>query len=140
MALLINEIFYSIQGESMWSGLPCGFVRLSQCNLRCKYCDTVYAYQAGDFMEIKDVLTRLRSYGCTFITITGGEPLLQQDTPALVTDLIQNGFNVSMETNGSLDISLVDDRCIKVMDIKCPFAAPGTFGSGQVRHLQRSGF
>ena len=120
MALLINEIFYSIQGESMWAGLPCGFVRLSQCNLRCKYCDTLYAYQEGEFMEIKDVLKRLRPYGCMYVTITGGEPLLQKETPALITDLIQNGYHVSMETNGSLDIGLVDDRCVKVMDIKCP--------------------
>jgi 7-carboxy-7-deazaguanine synthase len=137
MALLINEIFYSIQGESTWSGLPCGFVRLSQCNLRCRYCDTIYAYEGGDFMEIKDVLKRLRPYHCAHVTITGGEPLLQKETPALVKDLIQNGFNVSMETNGSLDIGLVDDRCIKVMDLKCP--SSGMQAYNRTENLMRLG-
>jgi 7-carboxy-7-deazaguanine synthase len=120
MALLVNEIFYSIQGESTWAGLPCGFVRLSQCNLRCRYCDTRYAYEAGQPMEPTEIRMRLDRFGCGRVTITGGEPLLQKDTPALVSGLIQSGFDVSMETNGSLDLGLVDRRCIKVMDLKCP--------------------
>jgi 7-carboxy-7-deazaguanine synthase len=120
MALLVNEIFYSIQGESSWSGLPCGFVRLSKCNLRCRYCDTKYAYEAGDYMEIEDILKHLSPFNCAYVTITGGEPLLQKDTPVMVANLIEKGFKVSMETNGSLDIGLVDPRCIKVMDLKCP--------------------
>ena len=137
MALLINEIFFSIQGESLWSGLLCGFVRLSRCNLRCKYCDTEYAYEGGDFLEIRDVLNRLGSYGCTYVTITGGEPLLQKETPALITALIQKGYHVSMETNGSLDIGLVDDRCIKVMDIKCP--SSGMQSHNRAENLSRLG-
>jgi len=120
MSLLVNEIFYSIQGESIWSGLPCGFVRLSGCNLRCRYCDTQYAYEPGDPVEIESILQRMNHFDCSHITITGGEPLLQKDTPILVSRLLSAGFKVSMETNGSQDIGIVDPGCIKVMDLKCP--------------------
>ena len=120
MVLFVNEIFYSIQGESTWAGLPCGFVRLSECNLRCRYCDTQYAYGPGEPMEIEDIAAQLNRLHCTYVTITGGEPLLQANTPALISHLIQKRFIVSLETNGSLDIGVVDRRCVKVMDLKCP--------------------
>lgn len=120
MHLLVNELFYSIQGESTWSGLPCGFVRLSGCNLRCRYCDTQYAYAPGDPIEVASILEQLNQFDCSHITITGGEPLLQKETPILVSRLLRAGFKVSIETNGSQDIGIVDPDCIKVMDLKCP--------------------
>lgn len=120
MALLVTEIFYSLQGESIWSGLPCALIRLSGCNLRCHYCDTPYAYAPGQPMTVKAIIDRVGRYRCPRLTITGGEPLLQEETPTLVSMLIDEGYRVSVETNGSLDIGLLDDRCIKIVDIKCP--------------------
>ncbi len=120
MALLVNEIFYSIQGESIYSGRPCIFVRLTGCNLRCTYCDTQYAYEEGEKMEIAKIMRRVSGFKCRLIEITGGEPLIQNETPLLVSRLLDNGYVVMMETNGSLDISRVDRRCIKVLDMKCP--------------------
>jgi 7-carboxy-7-deazaguanine synthase len=120
MSLLVTEVFHSIQGESTWAGLPCGFVRLSGCNLRCRYCDTQYAYAPGDLMQIDTILGRLERFDCTHVTVTGGEPLLQEDAPLLIARLLQKGYQVSLETNGSQDIGGVDPLCIKVMDLKCP--------------------
>lgn len=120
MSLLVNEIFYSIQGESIYQGLPCIFIRLSGCNLRCSYCDTRYAYDEGTEMEIKEILDRIAVYECPLIEITGGEPLMQQETPLLIYNLLEGEYEVLMETNGSFDISRVDNRCVKIMDIKCP--------------------
>ena len=120
MTLMVNEIFYSIQGESIYSGRPCIFVRLTGCNLRCTYCDTRYAYEEGVKMEIAEIIRRVKTYNCRLVEITGGEPLLQIETPLLILNLLENGFEVMMETNGSLDISSVDPRCVKIVDIKCP--------------------
>ncbi len=120
MTLTINEIFYSIQGESTFAGLPCIFVRLTGCNLRCSWCDTKYAYDAGEEKTIEDVLGEISLYGCTLVEITGGEPLLQKDTPCLINELLATGYNVLLETNGSLNIDIVDTRCHRIMDIKCP--------------------
>jgi len=120
MTLLVNEIFYSIQGESTHSGRPCIFVRLTGCNLRCSYCDTRYAYEQGVKMELPEIVSRIADYKCPLVEITGGEPLLQSKTPTLIYKLLENGYEVLMETNGSLDISGVDGRCIKIVDIKCP--------------------
>jgi len=120
MSILVNEIFYSIQGESTYSGRPCIFVRLTGCNLRCTYCDTQYAYEEGQKMEIAQIMRRVADYKCRLIEITGGEPLLQNETPLLISTFLDNGYVVMMETNGSLDISRVDDRCIKILDVKCP--------------------
>lgn len=120
MNLKVNEIFYSIQGESVHAGLPCTFVRLSGCNLRCHYCDTRYAYDAGETMSIAQIIEQVDAFGCDLVEITGGEPLLQELTPALVDALLGNGYQVLMETNGSLDINRVDRRCSRIMDIKCP--------------------
>jgi 7-carboxy-7-deazaguanine synthase len=120
VALRINEIFHSIQGESIDAGLPFVFIRLTGCNLRCRYCDTQYAYDEGQWLENDIILKQLSRFGCARVTLTGGEPLLQAQTPELVTLLLENGFHVSVETNGSMDISALDARCIKVMDVKCP--------------------
>ena len=118
--MMINEIFYSIQGESTFAGRPCVFVRLTGCNLRCTYCDTRYAYDEGRRLEIVEILARVAGFGCNLVEITGGEPLLQEETPDLTSLLLENGYRVLMETNGSFDISSVPPACIKVMDVKCP--------------------
>jgi len=137
MTLLVNELFYSIQGESTWSGLPCAFVRLSGCNLRCRYCDTQYAYEPGDPTQVGDIVQQLNRMNCSHVTITGGEPLLQKDTPMLVSALLQNGLYISVETNGSQDIGLVDPECIKVMDLKCP--SSGMHAYNNMENLKRLG-
>ncbi|MBI5593150.1 MAG: radical SAM protein [Deltaproteobacteria bacterium] len=121
MPLRINEIFYSIQGESLYTGLSCVFVRLTGCNLRCAYCDTRYAYDEGADMTVSEILKQVESYpAAALVEITGGEPLLQAETPNLVKKLLDQNRTVLMETNGSLDISRVDNRCIRIMDVKCP--------------------
>lgn len=120
MTLFINEIFYSIQGESLWAGLPCCFVRLSGCNLRCRYCDTQYAYEPGESMTFKKIISEVKKFNCPRLTITGGEPLMQKETPLLIERFIEEGFAVSIETNGSMNIGSLDQRCIKVVDLKCP--------------------
>jgi 7-carboxy-7-deazaguanine synthase len=127
LALKVNEIFYSIQGESSYGGRPCVFVRLTGCNLRCSYCDTQYAYTEGEELEIDEIVSRVTSYQCPLVEVTGGEPLMQKETPGLIRRLLTKGFETLMETNGSQDISQVDNRCVKIVDIKCPF-------SGQTSH------
>ena len=120
MPLKVNEIFYSIQGESTYVGRPCVFVRLTGCNLRCAFCDTKYAYDQGELMEINDIFAQVSSYQCPLVEITGGEPLIQRETPLLIHGLIEDGYEVLLETNGTKDISRVDERCVKIVDIKCP--------------------
>jgi len=137
MALLVNEIFYSIQGESIYSGRPCIFVRLTGCNLRCSYCDTRYAYEEGVKMENSEIINRVAGYKCPLVEITGGEPLLQGETPTLIYRLLENGYEVMMETNGSLDISRIDGRCIKIVDIKCPTS--GESDKNDMENLKRLG-
>jgi 7-carboxy-7-deazaguanine synthase len=133
VALKVNEIFYSIQGESSYAGRPCVFVRLTGCNLRCSYCDTRYAYDEGDLMEINDVLKRVASYKCPLVEVTGGEPLIQKETPSLIHNLLEAGHEVLLETNGSQDIGQVDERCVKIMDIKCPTS--GEEGKSDLKNL-----
>jgi len=137
VSLLVNEIFYSIQGESTYSGRPCIFVRLTGCNLRCSYCDTRYAYEQGVKMELTEIVNRIADYKCPLVEITGGEPLLQSDTPTLIYRLLENGYEVLMETNGSLDISGIDGRCIKIVDIKCPTS--GESDKNDMENLKRLG-
>lgn len=120
MPLKVNEIFYSIQGESSWAGRPCAFVRLTGCNLRCIYCDTQYAYEEGTWLEIPEIVRQISAFDCRLVEVTGGEPLLQEQTPALIRNLLDQDFTVLLETNGSLDIGAVDARCIRIMDVKCP--------------------
>jgi 7-carboxy-7-deazaguanine synthase len=137
MTLLVNEIFYSIQGESIHSGRPCIFVRLTGCNLRCSYCDTRYAYEEGVNMEITEIMNRIDAYRCRLVEITGGEPLLQSQTPVLIYRLLENGYEVMLETNGSLDVSPVDGRCIKIVDVKCPTS--GESDKNDMKNLKRLG-
>lgn len=118
--LHINEIFFSIQGESSRAGLPCIFVRLTGCNYRCRYCDTDYAYEEGRVMAIEEIVDIVKSFPCSLVEITGGEPLLQGETPSLVVHLLELGFDVMLETNGSLPIDLIDSRCHRIVDFKCP--------------------
>ncbi|GAJ03129.1 unnamed protein product, partial [marine sediment metagenome] len=120
MPLKVNEIFFSIQGESSYAGRPCVFVRLTGCNLRCSYCDTQYAYDEGREMEIGEIIDRVASYECPLVEVTGGEPLIQKETSVLIHRFLEEGFEVLLETNGSQDISQIDDRCVKIVDIKCP--------------------
>lgn len=131
----VNEIFYSIQGESTYAGQPCVFVRLTGCNLRCLYCDTRYAYDEGRHLSINEIIDRVTSYQCGLVEITGGEPLIQEETPHLIYRLLEKGFEVLLETNGSLDISPVDERCVKIVDIKCP--SSGEEKKNDLENLQR---
>lgn len=135
MSLKVNEIFYSIQGESSYVGLPCVFVRLTGCNLRCSYCDTRYAYGEGCDMEIGEIVDRVTSYRCHLVEITGGEPLLQKETPLLITTLIEKDFHVLLETNGTQDIGPVDERCVRIVDIKCP--SSGEHEQNNAGNIQR---
>jgi 7-carboxy-7-deazaguanine synthase len=118
--LVVNEIFHSIQGESAYMGLPCVFVRLTYCNLRCRYCDTEYAFYDGKEMTIAETIEAVRSHQCRLVEITGGEPLLQDGVYELVTRLCDDGYEVLLETGGSLDISRVDPRASRIVDLKCP--------------------
>lgn len=120
MKLRVTEIFRSIQGESSFVGLPCAFVRLAGCNLRCRYCDTRYALEEGEEMRFDDIFKQISSYGCNLVEITGGEPLLQSEAPALSAGFVQKGHQVLVETNGTQDISVLPEGVIRIMDIKCP--------------------
>ncbi len=119
--LKINEIFFSIQGESTRAGLPCVFVRLAGCHLRCSYCDTEYAFHEGRSMEIGEIIGRVAGYPCNLVEITGGEPLLQKRSHELMRELCDMGKAVLVETSGACDISAgCDPRVIRIMDIKAP--------------------
>lgn len=120
MGLQICEIFYSLQGESSFAGLPCIFIRLSGCNLNCAWCDTGYAQEEFTQLSIDQVLERIRPYDCRLVEITGGEPLIQEETPILAQRLMDLGYTVLVETNGSLDISRLSTSCIRIVDVKCP--------------------
>ncbi len=123
--LRITEIFLSLQGETRTVGLPTVFVRLTGCPLRCGYCDTAYAFNGGTWYEIDEILRQVESFGAHYVTVTGGEPLAQKPCTDLLQALCDAGYEVSLETSGALDISQVDSRVIKVVDIKTP-------GSGEV--------
>ncbi|MBI9071266.1 MAG: radical SAM protein [Melioribacteraceae bacterium] len=118
--LKINEIFYSIQGESTKAGLPCVFVRLTYCNLRCSYCDTEYAFEEGSDLSFNEIIKKIKSYNCNLVEITGGEPLMQKESLELMKILCDQGFDVMLETGGSLPISEVDKRVKIIMDLKTP--------------------
>ncbi|HTY56874.1 MAG TPA: radical SAM protein [Candidatus Binataceae bacterium] len=119
-SLLVNEIFYSIQGESTRAGCPCVFVRLTGCNLRCRWCDTEYAFSEGRKMTVAEVNERVQGYRCDLVELTGGEPLLQTAVHPLIDSLLGGGKTVMIETSGASDISALDPRTIKIMDLKCP--------------------
>ena len=118
--LKVNEIFHSIQGESRHAGRPCVFVRLTGCNLRCTWCDTAYAFEEGIDLSVRFVLERIAPYATRYVLITGGEPLVQEGATDLIGELCDRGYEVAVETGGSLDISSVDRRAMLVMDLKCP--------------------
>ncbi len=118
--LSINEIFYSIQGESTFAGRPCVFVRLAGCDLRCSWCDTTYAFAEGRRMSVDDVMEQVDAYGSALVEVTGGEPLLQEDVYPLMEQLLDGGRTVLLETGGQIDMSRVPGAVIKVMDVKCP--------------------
>jgi 7-carboxy-7-deazaguanine synthase len=127
MALVVCETFASLMGESTRAGVPAFFIRLTGCNLRCSYCDTAYAYEGGSEMSLGTLVDLARRQPHQLVLVTGGEPLLQADTPALLTDLLDAGFSVCLETNGSLPIGAVDARVHRILDVKCP-------GSGMADH------
>jgi len=121
--LRINEIFFSIQGESSKVGLPTIFIRLTGCPLRCSYCDTAYAFHDGNKMTVDDIIKDISQYCTKHVTVTGGEPLAQKSCNELLTRLSDEGFHVSLETSGAIDVAHVDERVMKVMDIKTPGSA-----------------
>lgn len=118
--LKINEVFFSIQGESSYVGHPTVFVRTSGCHLRCTYCDTTYAYHDGTTRQLDDLLQEIESYGAQYVCITGGEPLLQKEVYPLMTQLCDRGHLVSVETSGDIDCQHVDKRVKKIIDVKTP--------------------
>jgi len=120
MALKINEIYYSVQGESTHTGRPCIFIRLTYCNLRCSYCDTEYAFYEGKDMEIAQIMTEIQQWDCNLVEVTGGEPLFQEECIDLLHELINSNYEVMLETGGSLSISDVPKKVIKIVDFKCP--------------------
>lgn len=131
--LRITEIFYSLQGETRTVGLPTAFIRLTGCPLRCGYCDTAYAFHGGQIMTIADILAKVAAYQPRYITVSGGEPLAQKNCISLLSLLCDQGYEVSLETSGALDVAAVDPRVVKVLDVKTP-------GSGEVHRNLYSNF
>jgi 7-carboxy-7-deazaguanine synthase len=135
----INEIFFSLQGESSRVGLPTVFVRLTGCPLRCGYCDTAYAFHEGKTRPIDNVLAEVATHGAQYVCVTGGEPLAQKSCMTLLTRLCDSGYSVSLETSGALDVSVVDPRVSRIVDIKTP--GSGEVGKNQwanLAHLRQS--
>ncbi|MGB8598316.1 MAG: 7-carboxy-7-deazaguanine synthase QueE, partial [Burkholderiales bacterium] len=125
LSLRVNEIFHSLQGETSRTGLPTVFVRLTGCPLRCGYCDTAYAFHEGEAQSLQSILDQVAAYSARYVTVTGGEPLAQKNCLALLTQLCDAGYSVSLETSGAIDIAEVDSRVSCIVDIKTP-------GSGEV--------
>lgn len=120
MSLRITEIFHSLQGETRTVGLPTVFLRLTGCPLRCQYCDTAYAFSGGQIMSLPEILDQVAVYQPRYVTVTGGEPLAQPDCLPLLVALCDQGYEVSLETSGALDVAGVDPRVVKVVDLKTP--------------------
>jgi 7-carboxy-7-deazaguanine synthase len=118
--LRVNEIFKSIQGESSYAGIPCVFVRLTGCNLRCSYCDTTYAYDEGTEMSVNKILSTIKGYDCKNVCVTGGEPLLQSSVNKLINLLKKSHYKIFVETGGSINIDKLPRAVTRIMDIKCP--------------------
>src|SRR5580658_562133 len=127
--LKINEIYLSLQGESTWAGLPCVFIRLTGCSLRCSWCDTAYAFYEGADNGLEEILANVENYGVRLVEITGGEPLEQEGVYPLMEALLAKGYQVLLETSGAVDVARVPPAVVKIVDVKCP-------GSGEeVRNL-----
>jgi 7-carboxy-7-deazaguanine synthase len=118
--LKINEIYASIQGESSHTGLPCIFIRLTGCNLRCTWCDTAYAFHKGDDLTVEETIQKVETFSLPLVEITGGEPLMQEEVYPLMDKLLETGYRVMLETGGALPIDKVPEKVIKILDIKCP--------------------
>lgn len=132
----VFEIFHSIQGESTYTGLPCTFVRLTGCNLRCTWCDTEYAFYGGQKMTVEQAMERVRSFGGRLVEVTGGEPLLQKDVYPLMERLLAEGYQVMLETSGERPIAEVPREVIKIVDVKCPDSSEGgTFHLPNLDHM-----
>jgi len=137
-SLRINEIFFSLQGETATVGLPTVFVRLTGCPLRCVYCDTAYAFHKGDVMQLNTIVSQVDAYAARYVTVTGGEPLAQPECLSLMRALCDKGYTVSLETSGAMSIANVDSRVVTVLDLKTP-------GSGEcdrnlesnIKHLKK---
>ena len=139
MSLSVSELFVSLQGESTWSGLPCAFVRLAGCNLDCRYCDTRYARSGGREVDLDEILRWVASTGLDLVEVTGGEPLLQRETPLLCERLVSTGHTVLVETNGSLDISVLREPVVRILDVKCPGSGMHGFNRWENLELLRPG-
>jgi 7-carboxy-7-deazaguanine synthase len=138
-SLRITEIFYSLQGESNTVGIPTVFIRLTGCPLRCGYCDTAYAFTGGEKKELDDIIAEVESYGTRYVTVTGGEPLAQAACLELMTSLLDLAYIVSLETSGAFDVSTVDPRVIKVMDLKTPSSGEISRNFyGNIQHLTKT--
>ena len=120
MKLKINEIYHSIQGESTFTGLPCIFIRLTYCNLRCSYCDSEYTFYEGYDMTIKEIMNKIKNYSSNLVLVTGGEPLFQKNCIELLNTLVNKKYNVLLETSGSLTIKDVPKEVVNIIDFKCP--------------------
>lgn len=118
--MFVTEIYRSVQGESTWAGRPCTFIRLSGCPLRCRWCDTVYGFAQGKEMSVEEIVAAAQEAKIPLVELTGGEPLAQEQTPALADALLQAGFEVMIETSGSEPIETLDPRVHIIMDLKCP--------------------
>lgn len=129
----VCEIFASIQGESTHAGRPCTFVRLTGCNLSCRWCDTPYARERGEGLEVSAIVEKVLGLGLPLVEVTGGEPLLQPETPGLVSALLDAGLEVLVETNGSFDITVLDRRARIICDVKCP--SSGEHGKNRLQNL-----
>lgn len=137
-SLKINEIFFSIQGESSWVGYPTVFVRTSGCHLRCTYCDTTYAYYEGQVLSVEEILDKVRAFPARHVCVTGGEPLLQKAVHSLMRQLCDLGLNVSLETSGDKDCGDVDPRVKKIIDVKTPDSGePGKFAMSNLRFADK---
>jgi 7-carboxy-7-deazaguanine synthase len=136
-ALTINEIFYSIQGESTFAGQPCVFVRLTGCDLRCTYCDTEYAFYEGKRRTLDSIVEEVAGHPCRLVEITGGEPLLQKRVHRLMARLCDDGYTVLIETSGAHDISPVDPRVHRIMDLKTP--SSGESARNRIENLELLG-
>jgi len=136
--MVVTEIFKSIQGESAFAGLPCVFVRLTGCNLRCRWCDTAYAFNGGQKMTVEEVLARVRQLGGQLVELTGGEPLLQEDVYPLAEQLLNEGLQVLVETSGERYIGRLPQAVVKVVDVKCPGSGEGgTFNIDNLKALEK---